>query len=95
MEGKKEKVYRIVENNYYERGEIKDCHTSYQVEVLKKFLWHKYWSSIKEPNYDHMSTIRFRTIEEAQDLINKLRSSERINGWSTKVVDGDPTFKKI
>ena len=57
MEGKKDKVYRIVEQNWYERGEIRmDC-TRYQVEVQKKFLWRKYWSTIKEPNYDHNSAI--------------------------------------
>ena len=63
MEGKKDKVYRIVESKFYERGEIrKDC-TMYHVEVQKKFLWRKYWSSIKEPHYDHDSKINFKTLE--------------------------------
>ncbi len=95
MEGKKDKVYRIVESNFYERGEIKKGYTMYHVEVQKKFLWHRYWSSIKEPHYDHQSTIQFETIDQAQNLINKLKNAERINGWSRKVVSGDPSFEKI
>ena len=95
MEDKKNKAYRIVESKFYERGEIrKDC-TMYHVEVQKKFLWYSYWSSIKEPNYDHESTINFKTLEGAQDLIDKLKNGEKINGWGRKVVGGDPTFKKI
>lgn len=95
MEGKKNKVYRIVENNWYERGEIIDRNTLYHVEVQKKFLWMKYWSSIKEPNYDHQITIKFQTIEEAQKLVEKLKKEERINGWDEKVVWSDPNFEKI
>jgi hypothetical protein len=34
-------------------------------------------------------------IEDAQKLIEKLKSAEIINGWSSKVVGGDPTFEKI
>jgi hypothetical protein len=95
MEGKKDKVYRIVEQNWYERGEIRmDC-TRYQVEVQKKFLWRKYWSAIKEPNYDHSSAIQFRTLEEAQKLVEKLKKEEKINGWGEKVVWSDPNFEKI
>ena len=95
MEGKKDKVYRIVESKFYERGEIrKDC-TMYHVEVQKKFLWRKYWSSIKEPHYDHESTINFKTLEEAQKLIEKLKNTEKINGWGRRVVGGDPNFEKI
>jgi hypothetical protein len=92
---KKEKVYRIVERNWYERGEINGDYTRYQVEVQKKFMWRKYWSSITEPNYDHRSAIEFKTIEEAQKLIEKLKNAERINGWGEKVVWSDPTFEKI
>jgi hypothetical protein len=95
MEGKKDKVYRIVENNFYQRGEICKDHTSYHVEVQKRFLWRKYWTSIKEPSYDHSRKIEFMRIEDAQKLIEKLKSAERINGWSKKVVGGDPTFEKI
>lgn len=95
MEGKKDKIYRIVEQNWYERGEIRTDCTRYQVEVQKKFLWRKYWSTIKEPNYDHNSAIQFRTLEEAQKLIEKLKKEERINGWGEKVVWSDPTFEKI
>ena len=95
MEGKKNKIYRIIESKFYERGEIrKDC-TMYHVEVQKKFLWRKYWSSIKEPHYDHSYRIEFKKIEDAQKLIEKLRSAERINGWSERVVGGDPKFEKI
>jgi len=93
MEGKKDKVYRIVENNWHERGKIST--TNYHVEVQKKFLWKKYWSSIKEDNWDHKRTIEFKTIEEAQILLEKLKSAERINGWSRKIVGGDPEFEKI
>jgi len=95
MEGKKDKVYRIVESNFYERGEIRTDCTRYQVEVQKKFLWRKYWSTIKEPNYDHDSAIQFRTLEEAQKLVEKLKKAERINGWGEKVVWADPSFEKI
>jgi len=95
MENKKDKVYRIVENNFYQRGEIKKDSTSYHIEVQKRFLWRKYWSSIKEPHYDHSYRIEFKRIEDAQKLIEKLRSAEIINGWSEKVVGGDPTFEKI
>lgn len=95
MEDKKDKVYRIVENNFYQRGEICKDHTSYHIEVQKRFLWGKYWSSIKEPIHDHSRKIEFRRIEDAQKLIEKLRSAERINGWSKKVVGGDPAFEKI
>jgi hypothetical protein len=95
MEDKKNKVYRIVENNFYERGEIKKGYTRYHVEVQKKFLWYEYWSSIKEPNYDHQSTIEFNTMEEAQELVDKLKNVSRINGWVRKVVSGDPQFEKI
>jgi len=95
MESKKDKIYRIVESNWYERGEIRKDHTSYHVEVQKKFLWKKYWSAITEPNYDHRSAIKFKTLEEAQKLIEKLKKEERINGWGEKVVWSDPTFEKI
>jgi hypothetical protein len=95
MESKKNKVYRIVESNFYERGEVrKDC-TMYHVEVQKKFLWYSYWSSIKEPNYEHESIINFKTLEEAQNLIDKLKKDERINGWGRRVVGGDANFEKI
>jgi len=93
MEGKKDKVYRIVENNWHERGKIRT--TNYHVEVQKKFLWKKYWSFIKEAYWDHKRTIEFKTIEEAQILLEKLKSAERINGWSRKIVGGDPEFEKI
>lgn len=33
MEDKKDKVYRIVENNFYQRGEIFKDSTSYHVKV--------------------------------------------------------------
>lgn len=95
MEGKKNKVYRIVESNFYTRGEIRECYTNYHVEVGKKFLWIKYWTSIKEPDYDSSRRIEFKTIEEAQDLVNKLKREEKINGWAHKVVWLDPNFKKI
>ena len=95
MEGKKNKVYRIVENNFYQRGEISKDSTSYHVEVQKKFLWRKYWSSIKEPHYDHSRQIEFMRIEDAEKLIEKLKSAEKINGWNHKVVWLDPNFKKI
>jgi hypothetical protein len=95
MEGKKDKVYRIIENNFYQRGEISKDHTSYHIEVQKRFLWRKYWSSIKEPHYNYSYKIEFKRIEDAQKLIDKLRSAERINGWSERVVGGDPKFEKI
>lgn len=95
MEDKKNKTYRIVENNFYERGEIRKGHTMYHVEVQKKFLWYSYWSSIKEPHYDHENTINFETIEEAQMLIDKLKNGKKINGWGRKVVGGDVNFEKI
>ena len=95
MEDKKNKVYRIVENNLYERGEIKKGYTTYHVEVQKKFLWKRYWSSIKEPHYDHQSTIQFNTIDEAQNLIDKLKKDEKINGWGRRIVGGDVNFEKI
>ena len=95
MEGKKDKVYRIVENNFYQRGEISKDSTSYHVEVQKKFLWRKYWSSVKEPHYNHSYRIEFKKIEDAQKLIEKLKNTEKINGWSSKVVGGDPNFEKI
>ena len=34
-------------------------------------------------------------IEDAERLIEKLKSAEKINGWSSKVVGGDPKFEKI
>ena len=37
----------------------------------------------------------FKTLEEAQKLIEKLKSAEKINGWGRKVVGGDPNFQKI
>jgi hypothetical protein len=95
MEGKKNKVYRIVENNWYEHGAISTRHTNYHVEVQKKFLWKKYWSSIKESHYDYKRTIEFKTIEEAQILIERLKNAEIIEGWSRRVVYGDPEFEKI
>jgi hypothetical protein len=91
----KERKYRIVESNWYERGEISIDHTRYHVEVQKKFLWRNYWSPITEPNYDHRSTIMFKSLKEAEKLIEKLKNDEKINGWGEKVVWSDPTFEKI
>jgi hypothetical protein len=90
----KDRKYRIVELTYYNRGEAKDS-TYYEVHFLKKFLWIKWWSPLTEPNYDHNSTIRFETLSQAEDLLEKHKNGNPINGWKERIVYADPDFQTI
>jgi hypothetical protein len=92
----KDKEYRIVQDTFYEKGIPDDRHSYYTVEVKKSFLWIiKYWSSIKEPSYDTQVAIRFSSIEDAKELIKKIKENKKINGWRSTVVWGEPKFEKI
>ena len=67
--GMKEKVYRIMQEFWYDKGEILQEHTRYYVEVQKSLLGFRYWSSIKEKEYDYYQPIKFKTEQEAHEFI--------------------------
>jgi hypothetical protein len=90
----KYKKYRIVESKYYNRGESKDS-TYYEVHVLKKFLWIKWWSALTEPSYDCNDVMRFKTAAEAEEILEKHKNGNPINGWKERVVYADPDFQTI
>lgn len=91
----KEKKYRVVEEKYYENGEILELFTKYFVEVQKSFLGYKYWSSIKKPSYDTSEIIKFSSLEAAQKFIEKMKECKKASGWKENVVWSDPEFQKI
>jgi len=90
----KDKKYRIVESKYYNRGEANNS-THYEVRFMKRFLWFKWWSPLTEPAYDCNNTMRFKTIEEAEDVLEKHKNGNPINGWKERIVYADPDFKTI
>ena len=90
----KDRKYRIVESTYYNRGMCTDSST-YEVHVLKKFLWFKWWSPLTEPSYDSDNVITFKTLEEAEALLKKHKKGNPINGWKERVVYADPDWQTI
>lgn len=91
----KERKYRILEESFYDKGEIRSDYTRYFVQVQKSLLWYKYWSSIKQPSYDGGETVFFKTLDDAQKFVEKLKENKKFWGWKERVVWGDSEFKKI
>lgn len=91
----KESKYRIVEKNFYDKGDLRPEYTEYFIEVEKSFLIFRYWSSIKQSNFDRNYTVAFKTLSDAQKFVEKLKQNKKLHGWDKKVVWGDPEFEKI
>jgi len=91
----KEKVYRIMQEFWYDKGEILQEHTRYYVEVQKSLLGFRYWSSIKEKEYDYYQPIKFKTEQEAHEFIERIKRSNKFSGRETKLVWADPQFKNM
>jgi hypothetical protein len=89
-----EKVFRIMKSVWYERGVPGT--PSYYVQVKKSFCGFKYWSSIKEPSYESEQTIiRFKSEQEAYEMIERLKNHNKVSGHEVKVVWADPEFKNM
>jgi hypothetical protein len=82
-----ENQYRVIRNSWYERGNIEN--TYYEVQKRKRFLFWNFWKGISEPSYDGYSTIRFKTLEEAKQFIEKIREGKPASGWREEVVWSD------
>ena len=91
----KEKVYRIMQEFWYDKGEIMQEHTRYYVEVQKSLLGFRYWSSIKEMQYDSYHAIKFKTEQEAHEFIERIKKLNKFSGRETKLVWADPQFKNM
>jgi len=91
----KEVKYRVIKNTWFENGEPSQDNNYFEVQRFKKFLWWYRWSTMKKPDYDSSSPIRFKTIEEALEFIQKMKDGKPAYGWRENVVWSDPEFQKL
>ena len=45
--------------------------------------------------YDTSTNIRFRSVDEAEEFLNKIKKGNPINGWKKKVISADVDFVRI
>lgn len=84
---KKNPIYRVIKNTYYEQCDIK--RTYYSVQKERKFLWWTFWSTLKETNCGmgdcYKVDIKFETESHAIHAIKNLQQGMLADGWVEEV----------
>jgi hypothetical protein len=82
--------YKIIFNEYRdEYGVVTNSH--YTIQIQRKFLFFKYWSTITHEISGwgdlYTTETNFRTLEDAKEFIENLNKSGVLDKWSQTVVD--------
>lgn len=81
------KQYRILENRFYEKGEV--IKKKYHIQERKRFLFVTYWKSFSEISVPsgHSYPIYFDNYETAEKIAKKcVLGKEKFTGWETEVI---------
>lgn len=80
-------IYRIIKNTFYEKYEVKTEY--YSIQIQRKFLGFKYWSTLKNTQYVWIEKFRdvmsFRTESDAIYAIKKMMNGAKLEGWEETV----------